>query len=139
MPLIKPPDKGPHAAFILSLDKIEPPVPIEHRPIKVFFTLTNYLDNDLTGRVSVASGGGGLYDIANLAANGGTISDSINSIAPSAGKGIPILLQFFKLPLPVGAEFPPPDAEYKQQVDIAARYIVNLVRPLNSLFSDSHI
>lgn len=129
MPLMMPlpPGHGPRIAFILSLDKIEPPVPIEHRPIKVFFTLTNYLDNDLTGTVSVASGGGGSYDIANLAAHGGTISDSINSIAPSAGKGNQILLQFFKLPLPVGAEFPPPDAEEKQLVDVAARYTVNLV------------
>jgi hypothetical protein len=108
---------------LLTIDSIIPSLPLEHRPIQINFTLSNSSGNDVSGSVDAVLGGS--YAIDNLA-NGTSISGSINSTAPSAGKGVPLLLQFFKHPLPEGIEFPPPDDEDQIAVDVAAKYMLSL-------------
>jgi hypothetical protein len=91
--------------FTLTGDKVTPDKVIEHRPIQIFFTLTNILAGVVSGVVSCPFGGKRL--IRNLAP-GASFSSVLVSSAPSAGAAVEIPLDFYEDPPPRGVEFPGP-------------------------------
>lgn len=115
------------AIILLSIDKVEPAVPIQGKPVQVSFSLTNISGNTVSGTVSTSGLFGGQTPIANLA-SGTTFTGSLTSVAPKASKGVQLTLQFFKKPVPEGVEFPPADAEDTNVVDIISGYILEVAQ-----------
>ena len=110
--------------FDLSITSLDPPVPIENCPVAVSFSLTNWFGADPTsGRVTASLGGE--YQVARIG-KGATITGVIYTIAPRAGKGVQLVLQYYDKDAPIVAEFQQPSAEATISVNIAARYMVSL-------------
>jgi hypothetical protein len=105
----------------LVINRVEPPVPFENNETQVFFELTNNTAQEVSG---VVSGIQGSYQITALAPHA-TVSGSLTTIAPAAGKNAVFNL-WFDEPPPPGVEFPPHAAEADFEINVAAAYLLRL-------------
>jgi hypothetical protein len=71
--------------------------------------------------------GAGQVNVSNLAP-GAQQKGSLDIVAPGAGTGVPIKVEFFVHPAPVGVEFPPADADDTINIDVAGTYLVKVDR-----------
>jgi hypothetical protein len=109
--------------YYLALDSVAPSAPIEHEPMQISFSLTNATQTPVSGFVS----GPAVYDVqVNELQPGDTFTGSLAATAPAAGHDVPVEVDFFRLPLPEGIDFPLPNAEATTTIDVAARFAVDL-------------
>lgn len=87
------------------------------------FSLSNYTGRDTSGKVTCPLGGE--FDIAHLA-NGSTVTGSVTSVAPRAGRAAEFLLEFYEADGPIVAEIRQPSAIATTDVGVAARFTLTL-------------
>jgi len=109
--------------FILSIDKVEPAILVQGRPVQISFSLTNNSGSATSGTVS--SDFGGEAPIANLA-DGTTVSGSLSFAAPKAKQNAGIVVQFFETNAPIVGEFRQSSADATISVNIGTGYILEV-------------
>src|SRR5215470_10628641 len=73
--------------FLLSIDNVDPAVPVQGKPVQVSFSLTNHSGSAVSGTVSTSGLFGGQTPVTNLA-SGATFTSSLATVAPKAGQGV---------------------------------------------------
>src|SRR5262249_35438751 len=108
--------------YVLRIDSVDPPVPVEHQPMTVHYTLWNGTPTAVQGAVS---GDGGPPWDGDIPAYS-YIEQSFTAVAPAARQGLPVGVNFYKIPSSLLTDVPAPDAHAEVAVDVAAQYVVSL-------------
>jgi hypothetical protein len=115
------------APFVLTFDRIDPPLPVENRPAHIFFSLTNYSGQETIGWVTAELyPGSPFFDPARGNArwtmdleNGLTANGVITITPPMAGKNLSLILLYRDIHGNILAR-------ESTKVDVAARYTFRL-------------